>query len=114
MHRPLAKFKLRNVHEVYEINSGFEVTVIDRRGVEHKYKVPQEAADLLCNLCIGECVTAEEASRRIAPHAKRLALEYHYGHKLGYYTQEILLALSATGRATIRKVGRGFEYQVIG
>ncbi len=114
MHRPLAKFKLRNLHEVYETDSGFEVTVIDRREVEHKYKVPQEAADLLCTLCIGECVTAEEASRRLAPHAKMLALEYHYDPKLRYYTQYILLALYATGRATIRKVGRRFEYQVIG
>jgi hypothetical protein len=114
MRRLLAKFKLRNSHNVYETDLGFEVTQIDPHGAEYKYTVSREAADLLCTLCTGECVTTKEASLRLAPHAKKLALPYHYGHKLHYYTQEILLVLTASGRATSRKVGCGFKYQVTG
>ena len=114
MRRLLDRFDLRNSHFVYETELGFEVIQVDQHGVEYKYPVSQETVDLLCTICLGECVTAEEASLRLAPHARKLGIPYHYGHKLRYYTQEVLLALSATGRATIRKVGRRFEYQVTG
>jgi len=114
MRRLLDTIVLRNSHNVYETDLGFEVTQIDPHGAEYKYTVSREAADLLCTLCAGQCVTAKEASLRLAPHAKKLALPYHYGHKLHYYTQEILLVLTASGRATRRKVGREFKYQVTG
>lgn len=114
MRRLLDIIVLRNSHKVYETDSGFEVTQIDSHGTEYKYTVSREAADFLCTLCTGECVTAKEASLRLAPHVKKLALPYHYGHKLHYYTQEILLVLNASGRANIRKAGRRFEYQITG
>jgi hypothetical protein len=114
MRRLLDRFNLRNPHFVYETDSGFEVTQIDSHGVEYNYKVSQKAADLLCALCKGTWVTSKQAGQKIAPYAENLALPYHYEPKLSYYTQEILLVLVATGRATIRKAGRGFEYQVAG
>ncbi len=114
MHRHLGTITLRNPHKVYETDLGFEVTQVDLNGVEYTYTISHEAADFLCAICKGKFVTAGEASAYLEPYAKKLNLTYHYGPKLRYYTQEILLVLAATGRATIRKAGRGFKYQVEG
>ena len=104
--------KLRNKREVYELDSGYRVDQVDSHGEKHQRRIPDRVADFCAEQFSGQEVTVPEAKKILQPHAERLGLPYTYGHKLKFYAQSVLLALVATGRATMRKEGNQYHYAV--
>ena len=112
---PLLTIDLRNTYRVYrEPNGAYLVESEDRHGALHAQRVSAAASDWLGRRLAGAIVTREEAADTLEPVADELGLPYSCGHKLGYYAQDILLTLVAEERATIEKVGRGYNYRVVG
>jgi hypothetical protein len=50
----------------------------------------------------------------LRPVAARFGLAYTYGDKVRYSAQAVLLVLVASGRASVKKVGRAYEYRITG
>jgi hypothetical protein len=112
---PLVVIDLRNTYRVYREPSGAYVVESEAgHGALHAQRVSAGASDWLGRRLAGGIVTRQEAAEILEPVADELGLPYSYGHKLGYYAQDILLTLVAEERATIEKVGRGYNYRVVG
>jgi hypothetical protein len=110
---PILTIRLRNTHRVYrDGRGGYLVEQEDAHGVQHTQRVSQEATDWLGSHLAGSVTTRQEAAELLETVAQDLQLPFSYGYKLGYYAQDILLTLVAEGRATVDKVGRGFEYRI--
>jgi len=105
--------KIRNLRRIYRVEGGYEVEHIDRRGIAHVNPIPEEAVDRLHTLCLGETLGAEEAASRLAPYAEELGLPFHYGDKLRFLVQEMLLVLEVQQRLKKRQQGNQWVYQFI-
>jgi len=105
--------KIRNLRRIYRVKGGYEVDHIDQRGITHVNAIPEEAVDRLHTLCLGETLGVEEAAFRLSPYAEELGLPFHYGYKLHFLVQEMLLVLEVQQRLKKRRQGNRYVYQFI-
>jgi hypothetical protein len=111
MSKLIGTTKLRNTRRIFKQPDGFKVVQIDGKGVEHPYRFTEYAIDTLYALCSGETVTSDEATFRIQPMAQELGLPYHYGWKLKFLTQEMLLVLEVLRQVNIHRDGNRYLYE---
>jgi hypothetical protein len=106
----IAVVTLRNQYHVEREADTFRIWSATKRGADFGQTVEGKIVRYLANALQGQTVTVPEAQRALLKSAMRLP--YSYGHKLHFFTQSVLVALVATGNASHRRVGRGFEYDV--
>lgn len=108
----LGEVTLRNTYRVFEDVGAYVVEGTDKRGTAYRHTVPSQAVEFLRSAFQGAAVTSQEAATELEPVARGLGLPYHYGYKLNFYAQSVLLVLVARGDAATEKRGRAFHYTV--
>lgn len=110
----VGKVRLRNWHYVYRDTECFVVKQTKPDGTKRPEEtcIPSDAIDHLYELCRGKKISPQTAKNYVSDFAQEYDLPYTYGHKLGFYAQEMLVVLVATGRAHEIQKGKEFEYQV--
>jgi hypothetical protein len=107
---PIGTVKLRNKYEVHRNADTFRVSSGTQRGADFGQTVDGKIIRYLASVLQGQTVTVPEAESALRKSG--LKLPYSYGHKLHFFAQDALVVLVATGNASHRRVGRGFEYDV--
>jgi hypothetical protein len=101
---------LRNQYHVEREADTFRVWSVTKRGADFGQIVKGEIVRYLGNALQGQTVTVPEAESALLNSG--LSLPYNYGYKLHFFAQNALVALVATGNASHRRVGQGFEYNI--
>ena len=110
----LDRVHLRNPYEVYQRGDSYRVVGHSPNGQDHRHRITGEASRYLADKLRRRSVTASDAAEVLRPVAARFGLAYTYGDKVRYSAQAVLLVLVASGRASVEKVGRSYEYHVKG
>jgi hypothetical protein len=109
----LLEVELRNPRRVFRDGNSLLVEQTDPHGTKHTDTIPIQLAESLRDALRGQTVNAEEAAEVL----RRLDHDdcpYHYGHKLRYFAQEVLISLVALEKAEFWKEGRKYFYCVFG
>ena len=101
---------LRNTYHVNREADTYRVWSDNKRGADFGQKVEGKVVRCLANALQGQTVTVPEAESALLKSG--IKLPYTYGYKLHFFAQDALVVLVATGNASHRRVGRGFEYDI--
>jgi hypothetical protein len=102
--------RLRNEYHIDRKADIFRVWSGNERGADFGQTVEGKIVRYLADALQGQTVTVPEAERALLKSGIRLP--YNYGYKRHFFAQTVLVVLVATGSASYRRVGRGFEYDV--
>ena len=101
---------LRNEYHVDREADTFRVWSANRRGADYGQTVEGKIVRYLANALQGQTITVPEAETALRKSGMKLP--YRGGYKLHFFAQDALVVLVATGNASHRSVGRGFEYDI--
>jgi hypothetical protein len=101
---------LRNEYYVNREADTYRVWSGNERGADFGQTVEGKIVRYLADALQGQTVTVPEAESALQKSGIRLP--YKDGYKRHFFAQTVLVVLVATGSASHRRVGRGFEYDV--
>jgi|SRR5581483_4084571 len=107
---PIGIVTLRNEYYVNCEADTYRVWSGNERGADFGQTVEGKIVRYLADALQGQTVTVPEAESALVKSGLRLP--YKYGYKRHFFAQSALIALVATGNASHRRVGRGFEYDI--
>lgn len=101
---------LRRTYHVDREADTFHIWSVSERGADFGQTVEGKIVRYLADALQGQTVTVSEAESALLK--SRIRLPYKYGYKRHFFAQSVLVVLVATGSASHRRVGRGFEYDI--
>ncbi|MGD9651263.1 MAG: hypothetical protein AB7I96_02305 [Candidatus Dadabacteria bacterium] len=108
----LVQYQLRNPHRIYKCRVGYKCVSIDPNGVEYSIKIHKKTVENALQALRGREWSVNTATVKLEPLAEADNWKIHYGHKLGFYVQDILLVIAAKGDGEFHRAGRGYTYIV--
>lgn len=108
--RLVGSVRLRREYHVDRAADMYRIRSVTPRDAEFGQAVEGKVLRYLAKALEGQTVTVEEAKKVLVKSGLRLP--YHYGYKLHFFTQNVLVVLVASGQASHCKSGRGFEYHI--
>lgn len=108
----IAEFQLKNLHRIYECHAGYRCVGIDRNGIEHTDKIPNDIVDSAHEVLQGGEWNVNTATAALESLAETDNWKFYYGYRLGFYVQDILLVIAAKDDGEFHRSGRGYTYIV--
>ena len=106
----IAVVTLRNDYHVEREADTFRVCSATKRGAGFSQTIEGQIVRYLASALHGQTVTVPEAENALLKSG--IKLPYSYGYKLRFFAQTVLIVLVASGNASHRRVGRGFDYDI--